>query len=125
MKTERYFAGDAMVGNKCKKAYMSFNDGNQILIQCLNNFPEEKKAFLESFKVLAKIHNLLFNEYPTREETEECAKQCEYFLENYPLWFPTENITRKCFVLGKIFSIFIRREKSKIFKSRRKRGITA
>ena len=31
MKTEVYFGGDAMVGNISKKAYKSFNNGEEIL----------------------------------------------------------------------------------------------
>ena len=75
-----------------------------------------KKAFLESFKVLAEIHKGLFNEDATEEDSEAVAQKCEYFLENYPIWFPEVDITIKMYVLGMILPIFIRREKGQIFK---------
>ena len=36
-KAEVYFGGDTMIGNICKKAYKSFNDGEEILLECLND----------------------------------------------------------------------------------------
>ena len=82
----------------------------------MSNTLEEKEAFLKSFKLIAEIHKGLFKEDPTEEETEEVAKKCEYFLENYPIWFPEVDIQRKIYVLDMILPIFIRKEKKNIFK---------
>ena len=71
---------------------------------------------LSSFQTLGKIHKLLFTEFPTEIETEECAKACELFLQTYPVRFPKHDITRKTFVLGMILPIFIRNEKEEVFK---------
>ena len=68
---------------------------------------------------------MIFTENPTEEQTEATAAKCEYFLENYPLWFPREDITRKMYVIGMILPIFIRREKKKYFRCRGTRGITS
>ena len=73
--------------------------------------PEEKEAFIKSFKPIAEIHKGLFKEDPIEEETEEVAKKYEYFLDNYPIWFPEVDIQRKIYVLGMILPIFIRKEK--------------
>ena len=67
-------------------------NGEDTLVKCLDDVPEEKKAFLESFKVLAEIHKGLFNEDATEEDSEAVAEKCEYFLENYPIWFPEVDI---------------------------------
>ena len=58
---------------------------------------------------------MILTENPTEEKTEATAAKCEYFLENYPLWFPREDITRKMYVIGMILPIFIRGGKN-IFK---------
>ena len=116
MKTEVYFGGDAMVGNISKKAYKSFNNGEEILLDCLNEDEHLRQPYLEAFKLISKIHKMLFNEFPTKQETENCAKPCEDFLENSPGWFPDQDITRKCYDLGMILPFFIRREGAKIFK---------
>ena len=56
-----------------------------------------------------------FTEHPSEEESEWTARECEFFLKNYPKWFPKMAITRKAFVLGMILPIFIRGEKANIF----------
>ena len=58
---------------------------------------------------------ILFTEHPSEEESEWTARECEFFLKNYPKWFPKMAITRKAFVLGMILPIFIRREKANNF----------
>ena len=55
-------------------AFKSLNAGSQTLVECLNNIPKEKEKSLSSFQTLGKIHKLLFTEFPTEIETEECAK---------------------------------------------------
>ena len=52
MKTEVYFGGDAMVGNICKKAYKSFNAGEEILLDCLNEDEHLRQPYLEAFKLI-------------------------------------------------------------------------
>ena len=115
-KAEVYFGGDTMVGNICKKAYKSFNDGEEILLECLNDNQDLRQPYLESFKLISKIHKMLFNEFPTEKESETCSKACEEFLENSLGWFPDHDISRKCYDLGMILPFFIRREGAKIFK---------
>ena len=65
-----------MVGNISKKAYKSFNNGEEILLDCLNEDEHLRQPYLEAFKLISKIHKMLFNEFPTKEETENCAKAC-------------------------------------------------
>ena len=94
MATQRYFAGDAMVGNVCKRGYKSPNNGEETLVKCLEDQPEEQNNFLSAFRSLGKIHNLFFTEHPSEEESEMSARECESFLKNYPIWFPKLSITR-------------------------------
>ena len=39
----------------------------------------------------AKIYKLLFIEKPS---DEDAAKECEYFLENFAMWFPKHSMSR-------------------------------
>ena len=114
MTTQCYFGGDNMVGNVCNKGYKSLNDGEETLVECLEG-EEEKQEYLNSFRSLAKIHKLLFIEKPSDEEIEAAAKECEFFLENFPVWFPNHSITHKMFILGMILPIFIRRERQMLY----------
>ena len=87
-----------------------------LLVVTWTFFQVKSLAFLQCFQLIAKIHFLLFNETPTEEQTEECAKAREEFLKIYPVLFPDSDITRKMFVISMILPIFIRREKAKTFK---------
>ena len=107
MRRQIYFAGDAFVGNDCKIGYKSLNDGEEILVESLENY-DTKKNYLEAFQSIAKIHKSFFKEDSTDDEIENLAKECEYFLENLPKSFPLMNIRRKMFDLGMILPIFIR-----------------
>ena len=71
-------------------------------------------AYLESFRLVVEIHQGLFKEDPTDEEAEAVALKCEEFLENYPMWFPQMDITRKTYVLGMILPIWCCRLKSRV-----------
>ena len=64
------------------------------MLDCLNKDEHLRQPYLEAFKLISKIHKMLFNEFPTKQETENCAKPCEDFLENSPGWFPDQDITR-------------------------------
>ena len=56
-----------------------------------------------------------FIEKPSDKEIEAAAKECEFFLENFPVWFPKHSITHKMFILGMILPIFIRRERQMLY----------
>ena len=105
-----------MQENDCKIGYKSLNDGKELLVECLENNDDLKKNYLSAFKSIAKIHKLFFKEDSNDEEIENLAKECEFFLDNIPKWFPLMDITRKMYDLGMILPIFIRREKQMMFK---------
>ena len=107
MKEEKYFAGNAMVGNTCKKGYKSLNEGEEVLVKCFDKYPNEKEKHLKTLRILAKIHKFNFTEHPTIEQTEEAAQLCEEYLEIFPVLHPDKDLTRKQFVLGIILPIFI------------------
>ena len=45
MKQEKYFSGDAFVGNTCKKAYDSIRKNDDTLVECLEDEPETREIF--------------------------------------------------------------------------------
>ena len=51
------------------------------------------------------------NPSPTAEENEQGARDCESFLEEYPVLFPKEPIIRKMFVVSMVMPKFIRDQK--------------
>ena len=43
MRRQIYFAGDAFVGNDCKIGYKSLNNGEEKLVECLEDNEDLKK----------------------------------------------------------------------------------
>ena len=59
MRRQIYFAGDAFVVNDRKIGYKRLNDGEEILVESLEN-DGMKKHYLEAFKSSAKNRQIFF-----------------------------------------------------------------
>ena len=75
MTRQIYFAGDAFVVNDRKIGYKRLNDGEEILVESLEN-DDMKKIFraIQIQKYIAKIHKSFFKQDPTEDKIENLAK---------------------------------------------------
>ena len=64
---QKYFGGEAMVGNKVHLGYESFRRGDDTLVQCFNDEPELKQKFTRIYEILAAIDTFFSNPSPTEE----------------------------------------------------------
>ena len=97
---EKYFGGDAMVGNVEHKFHDEILSGNYGFLNCLNDRPAIKMKYKKIWDILSKAKKGFSTKNATKEQLEETAKICEQFTEVYPLLFPQNNITRKMHCLS-------------------------
>ena len=79
MKAEVYFGGDAMVGNICKKAYKSFNDGEEILLEWLNDDEHLRQPYLEAFKLISKFTKCSSMSFPQNKKLKTVPNLVKIF----------------------------------------------
>ena len=108
MNKERYFGGDAMVGNRLHKGYVSIREKDYTLTQCFQNNPETRAKLNTLWEILSKVDVFLAIRDPSPEQIELGAQECEMWCKKLPQFFPTKNLTRKMVEVSFVLPRFIR-----------------
>ena len=89
MNKERYFGGDAMVGNRLHKGYVSIRGKDYTLTQCFQNHPETRAKFNTLWEILSKVDTFLALRDPTPEQIELGAQECAMWCNKFSQFFLT------------------------------------
>ena len=113
--SEKYFGGDAMVGNVEMKFHEEILSGNYGFLDCIRDRPAIFRKYKLIWDILSAAKKGFSTKNSSKAKLEETAKVCEKFTEAFPVLFPSNNITRKMHVLSIIAPKQIR-EQGSVYK---------